>query len=786
MKSLSQNNLSLVTVNNAIAQLAALGLISIAPVQAQSITPAADGTNTIVTPNGNQLNISGGSLSGDSANLFHSFQKFGLDANQIANFLSNPNIQNILGRVVGGDPSLINGLIQVVGGNSNLFLINPAGVIFGPNAALNVPGDFTVTTATGIGIGNNWFNAFGNNNYAILVGTPTTFNFATSQPGSIINTGNLAVSTGHNLNLLAGTVVSTGQLSAPGGNITVASVPGENLLRISQPGNLLSLEIPTNGGTPSNISVATLPKLLTGSGLGNTSGLTLNSNGQVQLAASGIPVNPGDVVVKGVTSGTATLSAAQNLTLPESQLQTTGDLNLLAKDTVRVRDSVANPFLAQAGQNLYIQGNQNIDILALNHPQTPFVSGGNLSLVSDGNVSGDAHFASGGQFLIRNLSGGAGNFVSLYDPIIRANGDVLFGNYTGVALKVEATGSIQGGDITITGPDLTIPIADPDASVLTGSAALILRAGLPAVTLPVTAFPLASGGTNFTNPVSALAEGSIQVGNINTFSAIDGVNGGPITLSSQLATGNITTGNLNSSATGAGSNGGVISLTTVGGNITTGNIDSSGTNGGNITFTGPLNLANATTNINTSGTATINFNNTVGGASALTVTAGTGNITFGGAVAGLTSLTTNAANTFVANNITTTGDIPFNSPVTLTGVGAKLFNTTNNDINFNNTVGGASALTVTAGTGNITFGGAVAGLTSLTTNAANTFVANNITTTGVLPFNSPVTLTGVGAKLFNSTNNDINFNNTVGGASALTVTAGTGDITFGGAVAGLT
>ncbi|MHC5598695.1 MAG: filamentous hemagglutinin N-terminal domain-containing protein, partial [Nostoc sp.] len=440
MNSLNPKNLLLLI--NAIAQVVVLGVIAIAPVKAQSITPAADGTNTIVTPNGNQLNITGGTLSGDSANLFHSFQKFGLDANQIANFLSNPNIQNILGRVVGGDPSLINGLIQVVGGNSNLFLMNPAGIIFGPNASLNVPADFTATTANSIGIGNSWFNALGNNNYTTLVGTPSTFNFTTSQPGSIINTGNLGVSTGNNLNLVAGTVVSTGQLSAPGGNITVASVPGENLLRISQPGNLLSLEIPANAGTSGNISVATLPKLLTGTGLNNTGGLTVNSNGQVQLTASGIQVNPGDVVAKSVTSGTATLSAAQNLTLPESQLQTTGDLNLLAKDTVRVRDSVANPFLAQAGGNLYIQGNQNIDILALNHPQTPFVSGGNLSLVSDGNVSGDAHFASGGQFSIRNLSGGAGNFVSLYDPIIRANGDVIFGNYTGVALKVEATGGI--------------------------------------------------------------------------------------------------------------------------------------------------------------------------------------------------------------------------------------------------------------------------------------------------------------------------------------------------------
>jgi hypothetical protein len=81
---------------------------------------------------------------------------------------------------------------------------------------------------------------------------------------------------------------------------------------------------------------------------------------------------------------------------------------------------VANPFLAKAGGNLYIQGDQNIDILALNHPETPFQSGGDLSLVSDGIISGDAHYDSGGKFSILNLSGSPGNFVSLYDPIITA------------------------------------------------------------------------------------------------------------------------------------------------------------------------------------------------------------------------------------------------------------------------------------------------------------------------------------------------------------------------------
>ncbi|MGJ5628280.1 CHAT domain-containing protein [Nostoc sp. CALU 1950] len=578
MNSVAQR-IGLYLLTQAIALVAVFQAIVL--VKAQSITPATDGTGSIVTPNGNQLDISGGSLSRDGANLFHSFQKLGLDSNQIANFLSNPNIQNILGRVVGGDPSIINGLLQVTGGNSNLFIMNPAGIVFGANASLNVPADFTATTANSIGFGSNSFNALGSNNYANFVGTPNTFAFTTSQPGSIVNFGNLAVSTGNNLNLLGGTVTSTGQLSAPKGNITVAAVPGENLLRISQPGHLLSLEIQPPAAT--SVNPATLPQLLTGAGVGNANELRVNSNGQVELTGSGIGINSGDVVAKNVTSGTATLSAARNLTLPDSQLLTTGDLNLLAKDTVRVRDSVANSFLAQAGGNLKIQGNQNIDILALNHSQTPFVSGGNLSLISDGNVSGDAHFFSGGQFSIQNLAGGAGNFVSLYDPIIRANSDVEFGNYTGAALKIEATGSIKGGDITINSPDTSgsIPVSDPDFTTLTTSRALILRAGLASVT-PEN-FPSSQGSpaTTFQSPISALglAPGSIQVGYISTNNSNS--DGGPISLT---ATGDILTDRISAiNNSGLPGTAGKIDILSSGGNIITGELQSTAQIAGSYT-----------------------------------------------------------------------------------------------------------------------------------------------------------------------------------------------------------
>ena len=274
---------------------------------AQSITPAADGTGTLITPNGNRIDISGGTLSTDKANLFHSFSQFGFNQDQIANFLSNPSIRNILGRVTGGDASIINGLIQVSGGNSNLFLMNPAGIIFGPNAALNVPASFTATTANGIGFGSKWFSASGVNDLAALVGTPNSLAFTMSQPGAIANAGNLAVTQGQNLTLVGGTVVSTGQLSAPGGNITLAAIPGESMVRISQTGNLLSLDVKPLAAADSQpenwaLPIASLPQLLTGSGeVGSATQMTVNSDGTVVLTGSGIgiPTDTGAAIASG-------------------------------------------------------------------------------------------------------------------------------------------------------------------------------------------------------------------------------------------------------------------------------------------------------------------------------------------------------------------------------------------------------------------------------------------------------------------------------------------------------
>lgn len=419
------------------------------------ILPAGDGTGTITQQDRNQINISGGQTSPGGGNLFHSFSQFNVNPSQVANFISTPNVQNILGRIDGSNASFINGTLQVTGGNSNLFLMNPAGFVFGANASLNLPASFTTTTATGINFANGQFSAIGNNNYTNLVGNPTAFVFGSTQPGAIVNGGNLTVNPGQNIDLIGGTVISTGTVNAPNGNINIAAVPGTSLVRISQPGNLLSLEVPISGTT--NFTPVALPQLLTGSGI---PGVTVTGN-NVTLDRGNIPIKAGDAVVNNLNSGTATVAARNNLNIIGSNIQTTGDVTLRAQDTVAIKDTQQNPLNIVVDGRLLIQGDRAIDIFAFNNPNTNISSTGDLTLRSSNTVGGDAYFNTGGDFKIEQLDGKLGGLFSPYDPIIRANGDVSFASYQGASLHILAGGNVSiPGTITITQPDSTISLTN--------------------------------------------------------------------------------------------------------------------------------------------------------------------------------------------------------------------------------------------------------------------------------------------------------------------------------------
>jgi filamentous hemagglutinin family protein len=178
----------------------AVGGVMLLPTIAQAqITPTITGdpgaTGTIVTPTNTTFDITGGQTAG--SNLFHSFSQFGLTQGQTANFQTDAAIQNVLARVNGGDPSVIDGLLRLSGANANLYLMNSAGIVFGRDSSVNLPASFIVTTSPHIGIQSpdrlltNEFNAIGNNDYATLAGTPYRFRFPIGATGSIANLGDL-------------------------------------------------------------------------------------------------------------------------------------------------------------------------------------------------------------------------------------------------------------------------------------------------------------------------------------------------------------------------------------------------------------------------------------------------------------------------------------------------------------------------------------------------------------------------------------------------------------------
>jgi len=207
------------------------------------------GESTTVSPeqviNGLPINqIEGGAQRG--SNLFHSFQEFNIDVGRGVYFANPADVINILTRVTGSNPSQILGTLGVLG-NANLFLLNSNGILFGPNAQLDIGGSFVASTANGLLFDNGFVFSTTNPQAPPLltVNVPIGLQYGSS-PGVIQVQGSfLQVPDGQTLTLAGGVVNIDGAgLFAFGGRVELAGIAAPGEVRLTQQGQEWQLSVP--------------------------------------------------------------------------------------------------------------------------------------------------------------------------------------------------------------------------------------------------------------------------------------------------------------------------------------------------------------------------------------------------------------------------------------------------------------------------------------------------------------------------------------------------------------
>ena len=287
------------------------------------------------------LEIIGGTEAG--SNLFHSFAEFSVIEENIARFINNNSaIQNIISRVTGASASEIFGRIEAggVAPNFNLFLLNPNGIIFGPNASLDVNGSFVATTANAIRFGDRgFFSASSPNDPSLLTVQPSAFFFNQVRPSSIQNQSGyqtemesedpvsvgLKVPNEKSLLLLGGDVtIDRGSLTAPNGRVELGGLAERGTVALNVDGNNLSLSFPD--------SVVQADILLTN---GAKVDVTDRGSGSITINAQNIEILGVSELVSGISPNL--LSSGGKA----------GEIILQATERVIIDDSLVNSFVDQ-------------------------------------------------------------------------------------------------------------------------------------------------------------------------------------------------------------------------------------------------------------------------------------------------------------------------------------------------------------------------------------------------------------------------------------------------------
>ncbi|NEQ42046.1 MAG: filamentous hemagglutinin N-terminal domain-containing protein [Leptolyngbya sp. SIOISBB] len=627
--------------------------------------------------------IEGGAIRG--SNLFHSFEDFNVNTGQQVYFANPIGIENILSRVTGNSVSDIDGLLGVDGG-ANLFLLNPNGIIFGPNARLDVSGSFTASTAENFSFADgSEFSATSPDESLLTLSLPLGVQFNGPALGNITNSGILETDLtlsllGHQLSL-EGQILAGQDLMLQGQDVVtirdtsteafVASAGDDLIIQGNQQVDIFALNHPESGLFSGRDLVVRSDNPVIGDarfyGGGNLRIESLDgSSGNLLSPHDPIILTSGNVSLGNYTGASLHILAGGSVTLGSVTINGAGRI-----------DSTINP-----ANPLLFNGNQSYADLA-NFTVSEYATTANI----DGTVT---------QVPIQKTI--------TVDGSARATLDIRAG------VDWAALGGLPLNPTVINGVPLapTYPV-NALSSEITITGAVGIAQGDNQVVL-----------TNQFQPNIDLAAGEIKVGSIDTAALLPNLDGGSISI---YGRGDITTaGVLNSSALSFGNagEGGAISIVSEFGDVTINdNVNSNSLSliAGDAGAGGTISIASQSGDIVTNGSLISSSITAVGDSGLggdISISSQSGNINTGGVL--LSSSSANQGNAGTAGNIS----ISSQSGNINTG---ELLSSSSASIQQGN-AGAGGDISISSQSGNINTGGVL--LSSSSANQGNAGTAGNI------------------------------------------------------------
>lgn len=399
-----------------------LGFLS-APATAQVVRDRSLPVPTRVTSQGNTTEITGGTRAG--RNLFHSFERFSVPEGRAAFFNNDAAIANIFGRVTGGSSSRIDGELRA-NGTANLFLLNPNGILFGPNASLNLGGSFIGSSTDSLRFADgSEFSAVKPQVQPLLtVSQPVGLQFS-SNPARIQVQGN-----GHALFLNSSTNPSVNRSNRPAG---LQVNPGQTLALIGGDLNLLGGNLTAVGGQIELGSVASGQVALVPNGRGwrfdygaVPAFLDIRLTQAASLEVSGR--QGGSIQVQGRVVQITGASALLADTLGDGA---GGLLRLRASERLRVAGFTASPlgpFVSRLSTDVAAGATGQGGFLTIITPELKIEAGGQISSGTFG-------------------AGNAGTLRVQTEDLLISGGSQV--GRSGLFVPVEATASGNGGNLVV-------------------------------------------------------------------------------------------------------------------------------------------------------------------------------------------------------------------------------------------------------------------------------------------------------------------------------------------------